>query len=242
MFRRWGGRSVMSSSATRICPASGSSNPAIMRRVVVFPEPLGPSRVSSAPPSTRNDTSLTTRAPPNALESPRASREAPWILSPPSATIPTLAAQQALRVDPPAQDVELVVIGRAGDRHPVGHQQLEAGPRLHLVHRDPRMNRSEAQPLARLLEVEHRQRGDAVARPAPGKPEAPAGVRAALTPAHRAHEVAAGDEDPRGVLVDEQVEAPHVGGVGGRGDRAGPAEGERGLVAAEADPVRVAGR
>src|SRR5689334_4970768 len=144
MFRRWAGRSVMSSPPTRICPASGSSKPAIMRRVVVLPEPLGPSRVSSPPPSTRKETSLTTRAPPNVLDRPRASRGAPRILRP-SPLMPALSTQQALRVDPPAQDVELVVVGGAGDRDPVGHQQLEAGPRLHLVHRDAGVHRVQAQ-------------------------------------------------------------------------------------------------
>src|SRR5215218_7230386 len=37
-------------------PASGSSRPAIMRRDVVFPQPLGPRRTSSSPSSTSNET------------------------------------------------------------------------------------------------------------------------------------------------------------------------------------------
>src|SRR6266853_1973142 len=44
-------------SATLISPARGRSRPAIERRVVVLPQPLGPSRVNSFPSGTSNVTS-----------------------------------------------------------------------------------------------------------------------------------------------------------------------------------------
>jgi hypothetical protein len=42
-----------------IDPALGAIRPAIMRITVVLPQPLGPSRESTCPCSTPNDTSLT---------------------------------------------------------------------------------------------------------------------------------------------------------------------------------------
>src|SRR5437867_94677 len=81
MLRRYGGRSMIEAPATRMSPCVGSSKPAIMRSVVVLPEPLGPSSVRKVPPSTANDTSSTTRVPPNALVSRRTSSGAPWILN-----------------------------------------------------------------------------------------------------------------------------------------------------------------
>src|SRR5437667_12791720 len=44
-------------SPTLISPARGRSRPAIERRVVVLPQPLGPSRVNSFPSGTSNVTS-----------------------------------------------------------------------------------------------------------------------------------------------------------------------------------------
>ena len=43
MLRRCGGRQVTSSPPMRIVPASGSSSPATMRRMVLLPQPDGPS-------------------------------------------------------------------------------------------------------------------------------------------------------------------------------------------------------
>jgi hypothetical protein len=42
--RRTGGRPTTSSPPIRMTPAVGSSWPAIMRRIVVLPQPDGPSR------------------------------------------------------------------------------------------------------------------------------------------------------------------------------------------------------
>ena len=49
-------------SPTTISPAEGSMNPAISRKVVVLPQPDGPSRQTSCPCSIRNDTSSTATA------------------------------------------------------------------------------------------------------------------------------------------------------------------------------------
>jgi hypothetical protein len=43
----------------RIVPAVGSSSPAIRRRIVVLPQPDGPSSVTSVPDATLNDTPRT---------------------------------------------------------------------------------------------------------------------------------------------------------------------------------------
>src|SRR6266702_770409 len=48
-------------SPTLISPARGRSRPAIERRVVVLPQPLGPSRVNSLPSGTSNETSCVAR-------------------------------------------------------------------------------------------------------------------------------------------------------------------------------------
>src|SRR5574342_976892 len=50
---RWfGGRFVISTPSSRMAPAVGVSKPAIMRRVVVLPHPLGPRKDTNSPRST----------------------------------------------------------------------------------------------------------------------------------------------------------------------------------------------
>ncbi len=56
------GRSVTSRPAMRIRPLVGASSPAIIRSVVVLPQPLGPSNVVSVPRGTWKLTSSTARA------------------------------------------------------------------------------------------------------------------------------------------------------------------------------------
>src|SRR5271154_6051111 len=58
---------VTSSPANRMRPEVGSSNPAIMRRVVVFPQPDGPSRQKNSPSSTVKFESLTATKSPKDL-------------------------------------------------------------------------------------------------------------------------------------------------------------------------------
>ena len=50
---------VTSSLPMRMRPALGSSKPAIMRRVVVFPQPEGPNKVTSSPAATTKSDSWT---------------------------------------------------------------------------------------------------------------------------------------------------------------------------------------
>ena len=46
-------------SGTAMRPASGRSRPATQRSMVVFPQPLGPSRVKNVPVGNSNETSRT---------------------------------------------------------------------------------------------------------------------------------------------------------------------------------------
>ncbi len=58
-FRLGGGTCVTSAPCSTMRPASGASNPAIMRSVVVLPHPLGPSIEKNSPPGIVIETSLT---------------------------------------------------------------------------------------------------------------------------------------------------------------------------------------
>src|SRR5215813_7442141 len=58
---------VTSSSPRKICPAVGSSSPAIMRKVVVLPHPDGPSRQKNSPSFTVKVESFTATKSANAL-------------------------------------------------------------------------------------------------------------------------------------------------------------------------------
>ena len=69
--RRWAGRPVTSTPPSLITPAVGSSNPAIMRRTVVFPEPDGPRIAKSSPSETdRSAPSTATMPVPNSFRTP----------------------------------------------------------------------------------------------------------------------------------------------------------------------------
>src|SRR4051812_23314621 len=52
----------------RINPLVGRRKPAIMRRIVVLPQPLGPSSERIFPDGTRNETDLTISVSPNRLQ------------------------------------------------------------------------------------------------------------------------------------------------------------------------------
>src|SRR5689334_23179962 len=67
MSRACTGTCVMSSPPTRMRPASGSSKPAIMRNVVVLPQPDGPSSAKNSPGCTIRSTRSTTRVLPSKL-------------------------------------------------------------------------------------------------------------------------------------------------------------------------------
>src|SRR6516165_106231 len=77
-------------SPTRISPSDGSRNPAISRKVVVLPQPDGPSRQTSLPWSILSETSSTTASDPNRLVRPRNSTDATQL--PPRTGVPFCAA------------------------------------------------------------------------------------------------------------------------------------------------------
>src|SRR5712691_6946050 len=66
----------MSSPPSRIVPASGRSKPAIIRSVVVLPDPDGPSSVKNSPSATRRSTSSTATTLPYVLRPPTTSTSA----------------------------------------------------------------------------------------------------------------------------------------------------------------------
>src|SRR5262245_19348414 len=68
--RRFAGTFVTSVPWRTMRPASGSSKPATMRRVVVLPHPLGPSSEKNSPSSISSDTSSTAGSAPKSLLTP----------------------------------------------------------------------------------------------------------------------------------------------------------------------------
>src|SRR4030095_15166082 len=60
----------MSSPASTICPASGSTSPATMRSTVLLPQPDGPRRDRNSPGTASSETSATATTAPNDLRSP----------------------------------------------------------------------------------------------------------------------------------------------------------------------------
>src|SRR5262245_66271244 len=79
-FRWFGGRWVMSTPASRIAPPEGDSKPAIMRRVVVLPQPLGPRNDTNSPRSTRRSKCSTAVVWANFFWTPSMSRNATGLL------------------------------------------------------------------------------------------------------------------------------------------------------------------
>src|SRR5437016_3347820 len=67
MSRFSGGRSFMRLPATMTSPAVVCSRPAIIRSVVVLPQPEGPRRQTTSPAATERSTSLTATKAPNFL-------------------------------------------------------------------------------------------------------------------------------------------------------------------------------
>src|SRR5262245_60626351 len=109
-----GGRSVTRRSPKWIWPPSGISKPAMARRVVVFPQPEGPSSASSSPSATARLSSSTATTAPNRLVRPlRAMADMPRRLG---RHLPVPAVDQLgpLLVDPqpvPQQDLGDVGLG-----------------------------------------------------------------------------------------------------------------------------------
>src|SRR5437868_15544893 len=74
MSRLKGGSAPIGVPAIRISPAVGGSKPAIIRSVVVFPEPEAPSSVRNSPAAISRESSSTARKSPNRFEMRRSSR------------------------------------------------------------------------------------------------------------------------------------------------------------------------
>src|SRR3984885_15791101 len=69
ILRRCTGTRVIGLPSRKIWPALGSTSPAIMRRVVVLPQPLGPSSATMLPGSMLSETRSTAREAPKILVS-----------------------------------------------------------------------------------------------------------------------------------------------------------------------------
>src|ERR1700730_16676743 len=67
MGRRWGGSASRRASSSKTRPLVASSKPARMRRSVVLPDPLSPSRVRNSPCSTSSDMDASTICSPKRL-------------------------------------------------------------------------------------------------------------------------------------------------------------------------------
>src|SRR5712671_306227 len=63
-----GGRAVITRPSNSTDPVSGDSSPAMIRRVVVLPQPDGPSKPKNSPRSTAIETSATAAVAPKRLE------------------------------------------------------------------------------------------------------------------------------------------------------------------------------
>src|SRR5438034_2301526 len=72
----------MSAPSSRMRPASGCSKPATSRRVVVLPQPDGPSRQKNSPPGTSRSIPSTATTSPNRLTSPTSWTRPPATVSP----------------------------------------------------------------------------------------------------------------------------------------------------------------
>src|SRR5881397_1742268 len=70
MFRSFGSRSLTNRSPMYISPSVADSRPAMHRRVVVFPQPLGPRRTTNSLSFTSRSSPFTARAPSYDLVSP----------------------------------------------------------------------------------------------------------------------------------------------------------------------------
>src|SRR5258708_5815278 len=112
--RRCAGSLKQDLPAIRMSPLSGSSKPAIIRSMVVLPQPDGPSSVQNSPSPTANDASESAATSPNCLETPAQSTIVAGVMA--SATARELASGLALRGD----DLSHLLRPGAGVLVPVG--------------------------------------------------------------------------------------------------------------------------
>src|SRR5580692_12141825 len=136
-LRRCGGTSDTSTPSSRILPDVGCSKPAIRRKVVVLPQPDGPSREKNSPLATVRSM-LSTAISPNLLVSPDSSMLPPATAPPPKVTHRKLPAAFA---GPRPPRGGLPVKPQLPGREP--HRQLVRALRWHLrvlerdLHRQP---------------------------------------------------------------------------------------------------------
>src|SRR5690348_12313598 len=132
MSRFSGGSSFMRLPAMMISPAVTRSRPAIMRKVVVLPQPEGPSRQTTSPAATERSASLTATKSPNFLVILRAS-----IVDIPSLSLDGAegdAAQQVVLQEEGHQEDGDEEQGL--DRRQQAPQDADAAARHRLVHGD----------------------------------------------------------------------------------------------------------
>src|SRR5438132_3191705 len=103
MLRRSGGMSVMERSSIRMSPVVGGVKPATIMRVVVFPDPLGPSSVTNSPGATSRSTWSTAMTLPYRLVTPERTRR-PLSLRPLCLKSPFHERRSAAHHDPAARD------------------------------------------------------------------------------------------------------------------------------------------
>src|SRR5712691_11861168 len=120
-LRRCTGTRVIGRSSRNISPASGCSSPAIIRKVVVLPHPLGPSSATMLPGSIVNDRRSTALVSPNSLVSSRSRTAAGAAFDPASTTEDLVVLFEELGT----HEINESPIG-AEDRHFV-HLRLRVG-------------------------------------------------------------------------------------------------------------------
>src|SRR3989475_6905770 len=113
-----------------ISPASGCSSPATRRRVVVLPQPLGPSSVKSSPRSTSSEAPSRARTAPKTLVTPSRRRT---VTAPPSA-LPELSRRQArafhARLDLRPRDLRVAAARPEAAARPRHHVLAPDEPRV----------------------------------------------------------------------------------------------------------------
>src|SRR5215468_7932634 len=122
-----------------ICPSSGSTSPATMRRRVLLPQPDGPSRETNSPGAASSDTPSTAVTAPNDFLSRRTVSAGAVLLNADDARAGT--SRSARDLAPPAlgpfreflrDQIRVREIHRLDERA-IGHELRQIGGQLHLL-------------------------------------------------------------------------------------------------------------
>src|SRR2546426_6128866 len=134
--RLFGGTPTTSSPRRRISPRSGSSKPATILIVVVFPQPEGPRSVMNSPSWMSSETSLTAVTLPNVfvtswmlIAGVATSLIAGSSLATPKGGLELVRGHPGLRLQPPVGD-PAGDLGRGDDDHGDGHDHDGHGDHL----------------------------------------------------------------------------------------------------------------